>query len=184
MEFSLNNKKGFVSFDRKLRIFDSNGKPFYFRDSDKKHTFNLPKGNYVTLNNITPQEKPFKLRKLRLPRRERKRHVPSNYRFVYKENPNKCTVLIPKEPNQECIIILDNSLKDLPRHFLTFILFHEQGHLFYTTEKYCDMYAFNKMIDKGFNVSQIVQASKLSLTDKNKERKDFTHSQGLKTKII
>ena len=36
-----------------------------------------------------------------------------------------------------------------------FIIYHERGHHFYKSELGADLYAFNKMLNDGYNFSQI-----------------------------
>lgn len=188
--FFVNKKSGFVCYDPNLRIYDDSARPFYFRDEPIKHRFNLPKGLYFTNNDLIPKKSPFEFKKKKLPKPDKRGVLPRGFKVVFKPNSNKCTVYIPKEgiSKKRVLIVADPSLKELPKYFLVFIFFHELGHFYYKggtekNESKCDDFAFNKMLDKGYNISQIVQACKYTLSERQKKRRQTNYKRGLKTKI-
>jgi len=71
---------------------------------------------------------------------------------------------------------------DCPKPYFDFILNHEYGHTFYgygnlyspeEAEAYCDLFASNKMIDMGYNPSQIMNAPKATLSSRQDYRKEY-----------
>lgn len=52
-----------------------------------------------------------------------------------------------------------------------FVILHEHGHYLYSDELNCDLFAANEMLKMGFNPSQIVNASIVSLGDSSHFRK-------------
>lgn len=59
-----------------------------------------------------------------------------------------------------------------------FIVFHEEGHFYYKTEKFCDLYASKKMLQKGFGMSQCLEVLRNVLSDskEKEERYNFVLS--------
>ena len=59
-----------------------------------------------------------------------------------------------------------------PPQVRMFILLHELGHLYYTTEHKCDLFALKNFIEMGFNISQAFYALSKVLhpNETNKER--------------
>jgi hypothetical protein len=141
-----------------------------------KH-FNLPKGDYLVDNGyFTKMDKPVNYPLYPLPKFERKRKKPYDFKIIFGNNPNKCTVYWYKK-----LIVFDNALKELPKPQLDFILFHEYAHARYTTEVYCDLMAANYMLTRGYNPSQIRVAPIKTLSDKQIKRKiEFVKLTSLK----
>lgn len=140
-----------------VRIYDLEGKPFYFFNSKGPVHFNLPKGVYKIETSLTPCE----FRKYRLPnlpKYERTLPLPKKFTIRYGENPNTCSVFL-----REGYILADNSLKDLPIPARTFIYFHELGHYFYVSEPKCDLFSARVMLERGFNPSQVAEAPRITL---------------------
>ena len=160
------HKKGFVTTDKKIRIFDKNRKPFYIFDAHKDVTrFNLPKGVFYTKNKISPLKKPVRYR-LVLPKRERNIKRPKRIRIKWGNNPNKASIRLKTGQ-----IFIDNIFReDYPAFVPTYLFFHEIGHYFYASEKGADAWARVQMLKRGYNPSQIYMASSLTLSDKSQHR--------------
>lgn len=140
-----------------VRIYDRSGRPFYFFNAEGPVHFNLPKGEFLTENSLTPC--PFRKYRLpKLPKYERTLPLPKKFTIRYGENPNTCSVFL-----REGYILADNSLKELPTPARTFIYFHELGHYYYTTEEYCDLFSAREMLKRGFNPSHIAEAPRITL---------------------
>jgi len=168
----LENKSGFVAY-APFVIFEPNGNIFYsseFTDkieNKEKLIFNLPAGKFYLEGSLTKLDKPKKFKDISLPPHER--NIKRNrYRIIFGNNPNKCTIHY-----KAGIIVFDNAFKDAPLYIKYDIYFHELGHHFYKTEKYADLYAVKKMLDYGFNPSQIGRVKIFSLGSTSLERKKY-----------
>lgn len=155
--FSLNGKSGFFAIDR-VNIW-KNGKPFYQYKKEGKIKFNLPAGSYFSYGEITPLDQPVKY-SFNKKRKREKAHLdaPEKVTVIFDNNPNKASIYLG-----EGIVILDNRFRNADECLLRYILYHEIGHYFYQTEHYCDEYAQERMLNEGWNKSQILKASALSL---------------------
>ena len=140
-----------------VRVYDLEGRPFYFFNSSGPVHFNLPKGKYRIENSLTPAA--FRRYKLpNLPKYERNLPLPKKFVIKYGDNPNTCSVFL-----KEGFILADNSLKELPTPARTFIYFHELGHYFYTSEEKCDLFAAREMLKRGFNPSHVAESPRITL---------------------
>jgi len=158
----LEEKTGFAS-TMPFEIFDINGQLFY---SDKfteiisrgeKLEFNLPLGVYKYNGNFVRLVNPIKVVNISLPLKER--HLAhKRYEIIFGDNPNKCTIFY-----DEGIILFDNSFKNKPLYVKYVIYFHELGHHWYKSEEKADLYAAKKLLELGFNPSQIGMAMLNSL---------------------
>lgn len=158
-------KTGFKCDDlNPIFIYTDKGDLFYTSSILKnfKGRFNLPKGIYKTPNNLTILKNPIEY-KVTLPKPER------NYfdnidtaKILFDENPNKCTIFHNKN-----IILFDNSFKNKSEIVLKTIIEHERGHKKYFTEWKADLFAFSRMLDMGYNPSQI-KAVFLTILSKNR----------------
>lgn len=168
--FSINTKTGFFSTD-KVNIW-KNGKPFYQYEKNGKIKFNLPAGNYFSYGEIHQLNRPVEYSFKRTRKRE-KHHfeAPEKVIVVFRHNPNKASIFL-----NEGIIILDLNFKEMPEEVLTYILYHEIGHYFYQTEHFCDEYAQERMLNEGWNKSQILKASALSLGPENNRNRKCIHN--------
>lgn len=177
---TLNKKTGFFNLNPKqdILIRDFRGKVFYDTTGlENVVKFNLPKGKYtVQEGEITFAPSPRKYKLSVLPHKERNYPSPSNFNIKFAPNPNKCTISWNKK-----LITFDTSLKDEPLAVLMFMLFHEFGHKFYSTEKYADLFSANMMKKEGYNPSQIGEAQILSLSDRQLHRKHFITNNLIKT---
>lgn len=168
----LNTKTGFSSL-LPFSVYDSRGIIFY---SDKFTTvisegkrlfFNLPKGEYLIKGFIQRLAKPIENDVIELPEPERIKPL-RNYRIVYKNNPNKCTIYYNIR-----LIVFDIAFKKYPKFIRDNIYFHEIGHHYYKSEHLADLFAAKKMLEKGYNKSQIGLTSLLTLSEKSDYRKSF-----------
>ena len=158
MVFKVNKISGFFTMDREVRIYTLDGEIFYFSNNRKVTKFNLPKGVYKTDNNIKLNIKPFSFKVKKLPPFERCLKRPKKIKLFFQPNPNKCTVRL-----NEGIIIMDTAIKELPKPCIMFVLGHELGHYYYKSENKCDNYSFNLLLKQGYNPSQLIWASELTL---------------------
>lgn len=164
----LEEKTGFVS-SMPFEIYDLNGKLFY---SDKfttkiangeKLEFNLPLGIYKYNGNFIKLPWPVKVVNIQLPLKERNL-AHKKYEIIFGDNPNKCTIFY-----DEGIILFDTQFQNKPLYVRYVIYFHELGHHWYKTEEKADLYAAKKLLELGFNPSQIGMAILDSLNPDREE---------------
>ena len=154
-------------------IYEGNGNIFYsseFTDkikNGKKLVFNLPAGKFLLDGSIQKLHKPKVFRNISLPKPERNIQK-KRYKIIFGDNPNKCTIYYAAG-----LIVFDNAFKEGPLYVKYDIYFHELGHHFYKTEKFADLYAVKKMLDYGFNPSQIGRVSIISLKSNQLDRKKY-----------
>jgi len=166
--------------DLPVNIRDDRGILFYTTEPILPvYDFNLPPGKYmVDTGTFKPMQTPVHFKLAKLPPSEVMLPIaPYDFEIVFAENPNKCTIFW-----KEKMIVFDNSFLEAPYPELYFIYFHELGHSRYgyekkysmaDAEKYCDLYASNKMLEMGFNPSQIKAAPENTLSSRQNYRKDF-----------
>lgn len=183
MRFFVDQKSGFLTNDKNIVINDELGNIFYFKlnNEGKWIYFNLPEGEYTTNNNILKAKAPREFKLKQLPKPNRPKKLPENFRVVFTENPNKCSV-----DNVNHVIYFDNSFKDAPKFVMDYIKLHELGHYFYSgqgqlSEKNCDHFSFNEMIKLGYNPSQVIAGINYSLSDRKEAVK---RKNNLYTKAI
>jgi len=56
-----------------------------------------------------------------------------------------------------------------------FIVFHEIGHFYYKTEKFCDLFASKKMLEKGFGMSQCLEVLRNVLSDSKEKEARYNY---------
>lgn len=153
----LTSKAGFLAYDH-ANVW-KNGKPFYEYKKAGKIKFNLPPGKYFVHGEIERQNTPFAY-SFKKNREREKEHLsaPKTVKVVFRDNPNKASIFL-----DEGIVILDNKFKEADECLLKYILYHEIGHYFYKSEHFCDEYAQERMLNEGYNKSQILKASAESL---------------------
>lgn len=152
-------------------IRDCRGLLFYSTEYQlpKVTEFNLPCGTYlVDSGHFVKMNAPVNYPMKQLPPAERKRPVPNDFKILWGDNPNKCSVIWPRK-----VILFDRSLEDYRLPELYFILYHEYSHASYKTEKFCDLKAYNYMIRKGYNPAQIGMSQIDSLSSEQWKRKQF-----------
>lgn len=166
----LENKTGFRT-TLPFSIVDNKGILFY-DDSFTDHIaagqaleFNMPVGRYRFDGSFIKLDKPVEMPNFPLPPKER--HYPQKrYQIKFGDNPHKCSIFYAPG-----IILFDNSLKDAPLYIKYGIYFHELGHLFYKSEHKADMYAAKKMLEYGFNPSQVGRVGLMTLSNNSFDRK-------------
>lgn len=167
-----------------ILILDERGIPFYDTSqlANQPSRFNLPAGRYIVMSGkfyrMAPVEYP--LLPIATPHRY-KRKNPERFEIVFTENPaHKCTIDWDTEK-----IYFDNSFRDMPLPNLVYVLYHEYGHRYYgcnclkksgckkcaEAELQCDRYAQNRMLETGYNPSQIGEAIIGTLSSKQFPRK-------------
>lgn len=168
----LENKTGFTTL-LPFIIYELNGNVFYSSDfvnkieQGKRLNFNIPAGRYTYDGAFIKLDNPVKFKVITLPIPERNLHK-KKYKIIFSDNPNKCSIFYSTG-----IILFDNVFKIAPLYIKYGIYFHELGHHLYKTEKFADLYAVKKMLDYGFNPSQIGRVSIFGLSSESMERKDF-----------
>jgi hypothetical protein len=166
----LEQKTGFSSL-LPFTIYEPSGLVFYSSDfTDKiergeRLDFNLPAGVYKYDGTFTKLSSPVPVVNIVLPPKERN-FAPKRYDIRFGDNPSKCTIYY-----KEGVILFDNSFKNQPLYIKYAIYFHELGHHYYKTEAKADLYSAKKMLEKGFNPSQIGLASLESLSSASFDRK-------------
>lgn len=165
------DKTGFRNINgNPVVILDERGKPFYDTRNLEHRVweFNLPPGNYIiAAGKISERVSPVTFAKMPLPTPERsKRANPEHFEIIFEDNPNKCTVDWMTRK-----IIYDNSFRDAELPAIVLIYFHECGHRYYKTEEHCDAFAYNRMIDQGYNPSQIGISFINTLSERADDRK-------------
>lgn len=158
--FRVEKASGFTANDSVL-IFDAEGKVFYRFQKPGLIKFNLPKGSYMTASEIKQLPKPHEYNFKRTRKREFFNYTPpkiSDLEIRFANNPNKASVFPKKH-----LVIIDESFKKLPKYCIQYLLAHEIGHYHYKTEEFCDEFAQELMLKKGFNKSQIETAARLTL---------------------
>lgn len=177
----LDKKSGFICDEVTINIYDSSGLIFYTKlnSSFEPLFFNLPSGVYTTKNTLTQIEKTREYKKYNLPTPNEKTKLPEKIEIYFIKNPNKCSVDMSTNSMK---IYFDFYFKGKPKAFFDYIKFHELGHYFFKgqgqrSEKFCDAFSFNKMIDLGYNPSQVYGAQKIILSERPaaKKRKDFIY---------
>lgn len=152
----------------KLELFDSRNILFYSSDfsNNFKGYFYLPKGKFTTDNQIKKSNKSLQQPKIKLPKRQRDyKHNFKEFKIFFGENKHKCSIF-----HNDKIILFDSSFLKEPQYIIDFILYHEHGHNYYSSEELADLFSVAKMIKKGYNPSQIINCP-FSLSDKQEKRK-------------
>lgn len=158
--FRVEKASGYTANDSVL-IFDAEGKPFYRFAQPGLIKFNLPKGSYMTATDIRPQSKPHEYNFVRKRQREFFQYTPpkiSDLEIRFEDNPNKASVYPKKH-----LVVIDKEFQKLPKYCIQYLLAHEIGHYHYKTEEFCDEFAQELMLKKGFNKSQIEEAARRTL---------------------
>ena len=160
----LEHKTGF-STTLPFKIYDTKGNIFYddtFCNTiaeGKTLKFNIPAGIYKYDGYFIKLPEPVETMGIALPIPERFINKFKHYEIIFGNNPNKCTIYY-----KAGLILFDNAFKETPIFYRYGIYFHEMGHHFYKTEWKADMYATKKMLDYGFNPSQIALTGLLTLS--------------------
>lgn len=169
----VNKKSGFIVKDvyKPVVIRDERGILFYSTEDllPRTKSFNLPCGTYFVDSGFFVSGDVVKYSLIKLPPSERW-FYPSikNFDLQFVVNPSKCSI----DWNRK-IILMDHSFREKSWPIIDFILSHEIGHKFYSTEDFADLFAANRMIIKGYNPSQIGYAQMDSLSSRNEGRKNL-----------
>jgi len=164
LDLTLEKKTGFRT-SLPFEIFDLKGNLFYsdtfcntIKDG-KTLFFNMPAGYYKYNGSFIKLDQPVTTITIKLPPPERALTKHKRYEIVFGVNPNKCSIFYDSG-----VILFDNSLLNKPLYIKYGIYFHELGHQFYKTESKADLYATKKMLEYGFNPSQIGLVQLTTLT--------------------
>lgn len=166
----LEEKTGFMT-STPFKILDEKGNIFYdstFTDHIEKGetlSFNLPLGVYKYDGNFIKLSSPVKQIEISLPPKERHIKNGKRYKIIFGDNPNKCTIFYAPG-----VILFDNSFRDAPLYWKYGIYFHELGHHYYKTEWKADAYAAKKMLEYGFNPSQVGRVGLMTLSQNSYAR--------------
>jgi len=166
----ISKKTGFVA-NSPFTIYDERGKIFYsdsFTEKLQKFGkvyFNMPKGYYSLTGKIYRLNNPVKHRKIKLPPFER-HFKERKLEIQFGTNPNKASIFWKNN-----VILFDNSFLEKPKYILFDIYFHELGHRFYKSEHLADLYATKRLLQLGFNKSQIGRSIVSTLSDRSHYRK-------------
>lgn len=174
---SLDRKAGFIAQD-KVMVKDSRGDVFYVFQKPGEIRFNLPPGQYTLEDPIKVADRPWKV--IFKGRRKRERFdykLPDVVNVSYGPNIHKASINL-----ESGNILIDNSFKDADSFTQKFIKYHEIGHYFYKTEEFCDEYAQERMLEEGYNLSQLKRASMAALHADN-PRQHFCESKILNSKV-
>lgn len=179
---------GFICSDKTFVIYDEKSNVFYSRQNKRKAThFNLPKGVFTTdSENIKPA--PFRKYKVAaLPKRERNLPTPKNVSYKVVSTPNKCIVV---RTSFDWVIMMDEKLAS-SRISREFAICHEFGHKYFGgfnpitqydryigSEMKCDHYAVLRMLERGYNPSQLNNTEKLTLSNSDgaEKRKQYIYN--------
>jgi hypothetical protein len=169
-ELIIKEKTGFQSI-LPFEIFEENGTTLFYSSDFTNNIskgnilkFNLPFGKYLYNGSFQKLPKPVSFKDIDLPKAERN-FDRKKYKIVFKENPNKCSIIYDAG-----LIIFDNIFKSKPLYVKYAIYYHEIGHHKYKTEEFADLYSVKKMLQYGFNKSQICMAFLFSLSEKSISR--------------
>ncbi len=149
---------GFIG-NNDVLIFDNKGRKFYSFRTNGEFKFNLPVGTYFTNSEFKQAPKMHTYEFKRTRKRE-------NYNF---KEPEKVKVIFATNPNKASIfltlhrIVIDPSFLKYPSYVVEYLISHEIGHYYYKTEEFCDEFAQERMLKKGFNKSQIAECSSTTL---------------------
>jgi hypothetical protein len=150
--------------------------PFY--ECEKGREFNLPKGRFLVSGEV--KELPFSYKKIDFPDFDNVKPLKA-LNIVFVDNyPNKCSVWLDTGK-----VVADTNFKYLPSFVFMYIMFHEVGHFYFRgngdlSEIQCDTFARKKMIECGYNPSQIDLAIQVTLSnnsDLSRERKKISFNQ-------
>lgn len=185
-ELIVTKKTGFIVTDPSVPIIirDNRGILFYSTEPlvPKTKRFNMPAlGKFIVDNGkFRRSDDPVFYQLVRLPKRTAYRESPVNFDIVFGENKNKATINFLTRQ-----ILFDSIIAELPLPYIFYLYYHEIAHQFFgtskpigspeynTCEKWCDVLASNYMLNKGFNPSQIKEAQRNTLSQRNEFRKEF-----------
>lgn len=160
MILRLDKATGFQA-DGPIHIKTADGRPFYVIQKTGKVKFNLPKGEYIT---ETPLKRLSAPHLYKFERKRKREHYhfempkQNQIKVEFRDNPNKASIFPRKHT-----IVMDNSFQSMPEYVKKYVFYHELGHYLYKTEEFCDEFAQEKMLQDGYNKSQIEAAARVTL---------------------
>lgn len=168
---SVENCTWFYCENLPVTVYTGDGQKFYQTTKGSKGFFSLPKGVYSFSKPVKKVEKRY--RKIpKLPEPQRYITKPEKWKLILCRNSAKCSI---KLESGKVYFDRDlwNKLNKLQR---LFILLHEFGHYFYKSEHLCDLYAKVKLLEQGYNRSQVAGIDFKILTNSPSsfERKCYT----------
>lgn len=163
---------GFESYSPVI-IIKHGGKIFYYKENleQKRITFNLPTGNFEVHCEIERLKRPLRYEYPKLPPKEKKNGVAPQINITIGQNPNKASYTYKTGE-----MFLDEAIDNRDRCGKVFVMGHELGHSYYTTEWKCDVFSASQMLERGFNPSQCYYANAFCLSAKQGHRKDILFS--------
>lgn len=166
---------------RLFKMFNSKGQLYYFRNLDGKTPrikFNIPDPDTYTT------EQPIevvKVSKIEIP--DKLPILPPAERDRLKKSEVKVNPTLKGTParifTETGLIEVSPEFLKLPPAIKLFLLIHEEGHYFYKSEEYCDLYALVNFIRMGYNRSTGYYALSrvLSRSEQNMKRIDEIFKQ-------
>lgn len=147
------SRAGFVGTDNVIVKDNKTGAIFYRHSKPGKTIFfNLPPGSW-TIKGAKHKTTPLRYEnKIILPAPERFLY-PRHYKIVNVPDSVTTTGYINHDKKK---IFINEDLEGAKRDF---VLYHELGHRHYSTEWKCDIFAAREMLKKGYNPSQVLNAS-------------------------
>lgn len=153
---TLTKIQGFTTPDFFLFLENLNG-DFYVKKSPGK--FNLTPGTWtIKAGTIQKLKNPVSFRIPKLPKPARN-FKPANISFFVGDNPHKASIF----PHSGLMIFDREIMKKKPA-IIAFIFYHELGHLKYKKEENADLYSVTRMLKRGYNPTQILQAASEALS--------------------
>lgn len=146
-----------------VEIYDKDKKLFY-QHTPKNQIFNLPEGVYYSMNRVSLRGKPLRFKRHSIKPDRKPKFKPSQLRIELGNNPSKASIWV-----DDGRILLDRSfMENMNQAGREFTIQHEIGHLWHSTERGADLYATNKLLELGYNPSQIFVFMKTGLRDTKK----------------
>lgn len=143
-----------------VKIYNLDGSLFY--EKRVKNYFNLPKGSFLSnIDLLRLKHKNFIYKQI-INKKPERNEKPQKFIFTYGNNPNKVTI---HRPSGKLYIDQNfwNNINELEKRF---VLLHEFAHYTYNSELPCDIFAANRLMKSGYNLSQVAKCSNSSLSDK------------------
>lgn len=157
-KIEVNKPTGFIG-NNEVLIYDNKGRKFYSFQTNGEFKFNLPVGVYFSNSQFRQADKMHTYEFQRSRKRENYNYKePEKVKVVFATNPNKASIFLKLHR-----IVIDPSFLKYPSYVVEYLISHEIGHYYYTTEEFCDEFAQERMLKKGFNKSQIAECSSSTL---------------------
>lgn len=164
MIFKVENKETYYTPNGiLLNRLETPFKPFFF-EVEYECIFNLPKGVYRVVKGGFTESLTGLNYFVDLPEVERSDKHPESVKYAFGDVRFKAMIY-----RGQAKIFLDKKYFNYPQYVAKFLLEHEKAHYFYETERYCDLWAANKMLKLGYNPTQIFDAIDLILGNKQSD---------------